>query len=292
MTAFIIDWASNNSALGKTQFTLADGVTDTTHSPLVLTGQGVVNYGEIQQENFLHLLEHFAATTPPAHPTIGQLWFKTTENILYVCVDPTTAGSVTVYHTSETPGYGWIKSIGVAGATGPQGPQGPQGPTGAASTVAGPAGPQGPQGVPGSSTGVVGPTGPQGPTGATGSQGPTGPQGPTGATGAASSVAGPTGATGPQGPTGPAGASGLGVSSLAVKGYQRLSNGLLIQWSGPVGWATQTFPVAFSTIYSAVAVRYSGSAAIGEFGVTYTTTSITPGTNGNTGLWTWLAIGV
>lgn len=43
-----------------------------------LVGKNYAGYGEIQNENFLHLLESFARTTPPERPISGQVWFDST----------------------------------------------------------------------------------------------------------------------------------------------------------------------------------------------------------------------
>jgi hypothetical protein len=53
---------------------------------LLLVGKGVPNYGEIIQNNLVHLLENFASNgVPPVYPTIGQLWYnyQTKELSLY-----------------------------------------------------------------------------------------------------------------------------------------------------------------------------------------------------------------
>ena len=84
---------------------------------------------------------------------------------------------------------------------------------------------------------------------------------------------------------------GFAGQSLANPGYYKFPNGLIVQWASQLSWATQSFPIAFSTILCATAVRYSGSGSIGEFGITYTTTTITPATNGNTGPWNYIALG-
>jgi hypothetical protein len=60
------------------------GTVDSTSTPLSLTGKGAANYGGLQQENLLHMLENFADTVPPAHATIGQLWFDYTTKTLKV----------------------------------------------------------------------------------------------------------------------------------------------------------------------------------------------------------------
>ena len=65
---------------GKTTIVLPSSTTDTTSTSLTLTGRGVPSYGEIQQENFIRLLENFASKTAPEHPTIGQIWFDSVSN--------------------------------------------------------------------------------------------------------------------------------------------------------------------------------------------------------------------
>lgn len=55
-----------------------DGTKDTTSTSLTLIGRLATNYGEVQNENVLHLLENFALGTSPAYPITGQLWYDTT----------------------------------------------------------------------------------------------------------------------------------------------------------------------------------------------------------------------
>lgn len=45
---------------------------------LRLIGKNYVGYGEIQNENFVFLLENFAGTVQPPRPLIGQLWYNST----------------------------------------------------------------------------------------------------------------------------------------------------------------------------------------------------------------------
>jgi Phage Tail Collar Domain len=65
---------SNNS---KSPLVIPDATID--HSTSVfLVGANTSNYGLSVASNFLHLLENFAATTSPANPVEGQLWYDTT----------------------------------------------------------------------------------------------------------------------------------------------------------------------------------------------------------------------
>ena len=51
-----------------------DGTIDTT-SDLRFVGKNYAGYGEVQNENFLHLLENFSNTTAPPKVVTGQIWF-------------------------------------------------------------------------------------------------------------------------------------------------------------------------------------------------------------------------
>jgi hypothetical protein len=60
---------------------VADGTVDTT-TDLRLLGKNYAGYGEVQNENFLHLLENFANTSPPPKAINGQTWFDSAEKRL------------------------------------------------------------------------------------------------------------------------------------------------------------------------------------------------------------------
>jgi len=51
-----------------------DGTIDTT-SDLRFVGKNYAGYGEVQNENFLHLLENFSNSTAPPKVITGQIWF-------------------------------------------------------------------------------------------------------------------------------------------------------------------------------------------------------------------------
>jgi microcystin-dependent protein len=52
-----------------------------TETTLALPGRGATAYGQAVAENFLHLLENFANTNPPARPVEGQLWYDNTDGV-------------------------------------------------------------------------------------------------------------------------------------------------------------------------------------------------------------------
>lgn len=53
---------------------VADGTIDST-TDLRFVGRNYSGYGEIQNENFLHLLENFSNTVAPSRPISGQVWY-------------------------------------------------------------------------------------------------------------------------------------------------------------------------------------------------------------------------
>jgi microcystin-dependent protein len=69
---------------GTTLFQLADGVVDTANTSISLIGKNSVNFGEAQNNDFVHMLEHFANSTAPPHPLTGQLWYNTANNSLSI----------------------------------------------------------------------------------------------------------------------------------------------------------------------------------------------------------------
>jgi hypothetical protein len=69
--------------------TVEDGTVDQT-TDLKFIGKNYAGYGEIQNENFVHLLENFSGETKPPRPLPGQLWYDRDPST----VSWATAGSV------------------------------------------------------------------------------------------------------------------------------------------------------------------------------------------------------
>ncbi len=65
-----------NKFNGEILVTVSDGTIDTT-TDLRLVGKNYAGYGEVQNENFIHLLENFANTTAPPKSLTGQIWYDT-----------------------------------------------------------------------------------------------------------------------------------------------------------------------------------------------------------------------
>ncbi len=66
---------------GQFLVSVEDGTIDTT-TDLRFVGKNYAGYGEVQNENFLHLMENFANTTPPPKVVTGQIWYDTSNKKL------------------------------------------------------------------------------------------------------------------------------------------------------------------------------------------------------------------
>lgn len=64
--------------------TVQDATINTTSTALTLIGRDYAGYGAFLNENFVHLLENFAANTAPNQKLTGQIWYDTSVNTLKV----------------------------------------------------------------------------------------------------------------------------------------------------------------------------------------------------------------
>jgi hypothetical protein len=91
-----------------------DGILDNS-TPLGLIGRNYTGYGEIQNENFVFLLENFANDSPPARALSGQIWYNTTERALktYNGTSWLSIGNATVSETEPAHSSGglWLNSV-------------------------------------------------------------------------------------------------------------------------------------------------------------------------------------
>lgn len=62
---------------GSRTFVVEDGTIDSSLD-VKLIGKNYAGYGEVQNENFVHLLENFAGTSAPSRPLAGQIWYDAT----------------------------------------------------------------------------------------------------------------------------------------------------------------------------------------------------------------------
>lgn len=67
---------------GTTLTVLTDGVVDSDTASISLIGKNVSNFGDAQNENFLHMLENFSSASEPPRSLKGQIWFNSNEAIL------------------------------------------------------------------------------------------------------------------------------------------------------------------------------------------------------------------
>jgi hypothetical protein len=70
---------------GTVLTTIADGTINTTSTSLGLPGRNYAGYGQSLDTNFVHAIENFSDSTPPANPLRGQLWYNTNSSTLCVC---------------------------------------------------------------------------------------------------------------------------------------------------------------------------------------------------------------
>ena len=90
---------------GQFLTTVEDGTINNA-TDLKLVGKNYAGYGEIQNENFVHLLENFASGQAPGKPIQGQIWFDATDGAeklkFYDGTSWRTAGGSTTSSTSPT----------------------------------------------------------------------------------------------------------------------------------------------------------------------------------------------
>ena len=65
--------------------------------PIKLIGKNYAGYGELMAENLVQMLEHFSNPTAPINPIVGQFWWNSSENVLYVCAPSLSGPGVTWY---------------------------------------------------------------------------------------------------------------------------------------------------------------------------------------------------
>jgi len=67
---------------GSLLVTVPDGTINTTTTSLGLIGRSVTEYGTVQNENYVYLLENFSNSTAPLQPILGQLWYNSTTDTI------------------------------------------------------------------------------------------------------------------------------------------------------------------------------------------------------------------
>ena len=69
---------------GEPLVTVADGTVDINYTSLSLIGKNFAGYGQIMNENWVHLLENFSNAAEPTNPLVGQLWYDAGAKIMKV----------------------------------------------------------------------------------------------------------------------------------------------------------------------------------------------------------------
>jgi hypothetical protein len=102
---------------GTVLTTIADGTVNTTSTTLGLPGRNFAGYGNIVDTNFVHTIENFASSTPPANPLQGQLWYNTNGNTLNVCPADGTSNALQ-WLTLTSTASGGTTTFGTVNVTG------------------------------------------------------------------------------------------------------------------------------------------------------------------------------
>jgi hypothetical protein len=101
---------------GSVLTTLADGLKDSASSSLTFIGRNLSNFGEYQNNNFLHILENFAFGSAPASPIRGQLWYDINDRRIKVYSGGDWLPIAINHYSSEKPtvgqlGYLWYDTV-------------------------------------------------------------------------------------------------------------------------------------------------------------------------------------
>ena len=80
--SYTISLSNGTSLLGTTG--LSDGTVDSTTVSINLVGKNYPNYGQLQNENFVHMLEHFANADEPNNAIPGQIWWDSANKLLKI----------------------------------------------------------------------------------------------------------------------------------------------------------------------------------------------------------------
>lgn len=101
---------------GSVLTTIADGTINTTSTSIGLPGRNYAGYGQTLDTNFVHTLENFASTTPPANPLRGQLWYDINTSTLKVC--PTDGAAASAWASLTSTASGGTTTFGAVTVTG------------------------------------------------------------------------------------------------------------------------------------------------------------------------------
>lgn len=80
--SYSLSLSNGTSLLGTAG--LPDGTVDSTTLSVNLVGKNYPNYGQLQNENFVHMLEHFANADEPNNAIPGQIWWDSATKVLKI----------------------------------------------------------------------------------------------------------------------------------------------------------------------------------------------------------------
>lgn len=87
MSTYVITTGVNNT------FTVPSGQIDTSQTSLKLVGRGAAGYGFAFAENTIKQLSNFASPDKPLNPIIGQLWYDSSTQSLFICTNKSGTGT-------------------------------------------------------------------------------------------------------------------------------------------------------------------------------------------------------
>lgn len=82
--SYVSSYYLNFYSADKPPIIVRQSTVDSTSTSLELMGRFRTNWGTYLLEGLIRILENFAGDSSPLHPTIGQIWFNTDEQISYV----------------------------------------------------------------------------------------------------------------------------------------------------------------------------------------------------------------
>lgn len=88
---------------GEPLVTIADGTVDINYTSLSLIGKNFAGYGQLMNENWVHLLENFSNSAEPTNPLVGQLWYDATAKTMKVRTPNNTWKNIGSATASATP---------------------------------------------------------------------------------------------------------------------------------------------------------------------------------------------
>jgi hypothetical protein len=110
---FLLTWSNPSLPYLQKQVSInvPPGAVVSNQASLIFTGKGAPNYGKVQQENLMRLLENFASNVEPANATVGQIWYDTSSGVMKVC---TSSPPVTTARTWKAVGGMQVTEVGAA----------------------------------------------------------------------------------------------------------------------------------------------------------------------------------